>query len=422
MGSRKRAPAPPPPPDYMGLANRQAELQNQQMTQQTWANRPDVQTPWGSMTWQATPVTDPATGQQVTQWSQNISLSPDQQAALDSQMRVQQGLSGQAEQFLGRVGESMSQPFNWQGLPAGGGQMSGGNVALGFGGGGPIASQVGGSQHYSSQAGDALMAQARSRLDPRFQQQEEQMRARLANQGIREGSEAFDREMRNFEMARNDAYNDAAFRAAQLQGAEAARLQGMDIGAGAFQNQAQAQQFGQNQALAGFQNQALAQQFGQNLQAANYNNQLRQQAIAEQQMMRNQPLNELNALLTGQQVGSPQFPQFAQAGMGVAPNLLGAAGMDYNAQMGQYNAALANRQQGWNNLFGGIGAAAQIAGMFSDRVLKSDIKRIGTTARGTPVYEFTMHGKRMIGVIAQEAPSDAVIDVAGLLAVDYRRV
>jgi len=45
------------------------------------------------------------------------------------------------------------------------------------------------------------------RLDPRFQQQEDQLRTRLANQGIAPGSEAYNREMELAYQGKNDAYN-----------------------------------------------------------------------------------------------------------------------------------------------------------------------------------------------------------------------
>lgn len=59
------------------------------------------------------------------------------------------------------------------------------------------------------QAIDAAYTQAQSRLDPRFRQQEEQLRSRLANQGLDPNSPAYQSAMREFEMSRNDAYTGA---------------------------------------------------------------------------------------------------------------------------------------------------------------------------------------------------------------------
>jgi hypothetical protein len=184
-----------------------------------------------------------------------------------------------------------------------------------------------------------------------------------------------------------------------------------------FYNRALQQNFG-NQLTANQQN------FQQMLQEQEFQQRLRQQAIAEQQTARVQPLNELNALLTGQQVGTPQMPSFNTAGLAQTPNLLRAADMGYQADLGQYNAMLANQQAQRQGLFGALGAAANIAGLFrlSDRRLKSKIKRIGETARGTPLYIYEMFGRPQIGVIAQEAPAHAVVNIGGLLAVDYNEV
>jgi hypothetical protein len=59
------------------------------------------------------------------------------------------------------------------------------------------------------QAIQAAYGQATSRLDPRFQQQESQMRTQLLNQGLDPTSEAFQTEMKNFNMGKNDAYTSA---------------------------------------------------------------------------------------------------------------------------------------------------------------------------------------------------------------------
>lgn len=52
-----------------------------------------------------------------------------------------------------------------------------------------------------------LMDLGRKRLDPMFAQKDEALRARLANQGINVGSEAYRREMEGMGQQQNDAYN-----------------------------------------------------------------------------------------------------------------------------------------------------------------------------------------------------------------------
>lgn len=52
-----------------------------------------------------------------------------------------------------------------------------------------------------------LMELGSKRLDPRFAQEEEALRSRLINSGVREGTAAYDSAFRNFSEGKNDAYN-----------------------------------------------------------------------------------------------------------------------------------------------------------------------------------------------------------------------
>jgi hypothetical protein len=73
------------------------------------------------------------------------------------------------------------------------------------------------------------------------------------------------------------------------------------------------QQLGRNQNQF---NQALSanqQNFGQAMNQSAYANALRQQQMAEAMQKRGFSLNEINALLSGQQVGTPQMPNFMGA-------------------------------------------------------------------------------------------------------------
>lgn len=144
--------------------------------------------------------------------------------------------------------------------------------------------------------------------------------------------------------AAQDAYNAAQaqrFGQGQAQGqfANTAQQQAYEqaMGRGQFANQAQQQQFGQNaaqgafansaqqqqymQALqrAGFGNDAIMQMFGAGGQAADRQNALRAQQMQEAMALRNQPLNEISALLSGSQVTTPQFNPFSAQGIGAAP-------------------------------------------------------------------------------------------------------
>ena len=94
----------------------------------------------------------------------------------------------------------------------------------------------------------------------------------------------------------------------------------------------------------------------------------RQQAIQEEEYRRHIPLNELNALMHGNQVTLPQFQQYQGGGNIEPPNYFAAAQGQFGAQRDLYNqqaATAASNTQGLYSLGGslagaGIGAAAII--------------------------------------------------------------
>lgn len=421
MGGKGSAPAAP---DYVGAAQEQASASREATMTQNYANRPVINTPFGSQTWGTQAVTDPATGQPVTQWTQNTTLAPDLQSALDAQIGTQLGRSQLAGGFMERVGQEYAQPFDWQNLP----QMAQLNqqarlgtrvtdytpgiqtdvaqrgVASGFGFGGPQMGLNTGDNpalpQVDSTYRDTVARQLMERMTPVHERQQNQLETQLANQGFTVGSEGYKRALDELQQRQSaERYNalDAA-------GQEAQRLFNMgmgsrqqafqeDVAGGQFGNQAQAQLYGQmmgqadlmnragsqafqqdlaaqqfrNQALGQSsaldlarmqaQNQAIAQQQALNQQFADQQNRLRQQAIAEQQMRRGMSLNEMNALLSGQQVQMPTMPSFTAAGRAETPNILGATQMGYDAQLGAYNAQQAAGANTLGGLFS-LGSAA----------------------------------------------------------------
>ena len=113
--------------------------------------------------------------------------------------------------------------------------------------------------------------------------------------------------------------------------------------------------------------------------------QARQSALQEQAYLRNEPLNTLSAVRTGAQVQGPQFVNSAQQATTAGPDILGAAQMGYNAQMGDFNAkqaAQANLNQGLFSL-----ASAGIP-LMSDIRAKENIKAIGVMDNGLTLYSF----------------------------------
>ena len=141
----------------------------------------------------------------------------------------------------------------------------------------------------------------------------------------------------------------------------------------------------------------------------------RGQAFSEALAQRNQPLNEISALMSGSQVSNP-------SSMSSPMPQAGVAGVDYTGLVNQkYQADMASHQ---NKLGGLFGMASAGIGLFSDRRLKKDIKRVGQTDAGTPIYsyKYVWGGPTEIGVMAQDVPDAAFMIDSGYLAVDYAEV
>jgi len=365
MGGKGSAPATP---DYLGATQLQGELNKENLNTQNYANRPTINTPFGTQSWGTQSVTDPATGQVVTQWTQNNTLAPGLQSALQDQINIQSGRSNLANNFMGRVANEYGTAPDYSNLPnmaqaAQPGSLQTGTtdyvpgLATSFNFGSPL-------PQFDSSYRDTVANQLMQKMQPTHDYQQRQLEAKLSNMGFRAGTEGYDRELKNL------ANRQAAerYNALDTAGNEAQRLYNMQMGTAQ-------QSFNQNQAAAQFQNQALgqanaldlanmqagnqamAQQYNLNQQFANSQNQLRQQAIAEMLQRRGTSLNEMNALLNGQQVQMPQMPSFNTAGMAQTPNIVGALQSQYDAQLGAYNA----QNAGMNNL---LGAGAQLGAAY----------------------------------------------------------
>lgn len=209
---------------------------------------------------------------------------------------------------------------------------------------------------------DRITSLGSQRLDPRFATEEDALRTRLANSGIQEGSKAWNDAYKNFSQSKNDAYNQL-----YLQGSG--------------------------------------------------------QAMQESLAQRNQPINEISALLSGSQVSTPTFgstPQTSVAGTDVA-GITQNAYLDAN-QQAQQSVAANNATMG--GLFGLAGTLGTGLIKYSDENLKEDIKKVGELDNGLPVYSYRYKagGPTEIGLIAQDVEKvnpDAVARVAGALAVNY---
>lgn len=341
-GGKGSAPAAP---DYTGAAQQQAQSSKETTTMQNFANRPNQQTPWGGTTWTPTSTTDPSTGQQVTQWTQNLNLTPDSQHALDSQLQVQSGRSDIANSVLPRVQQEMSTPWDFsQFTPRAGGDMNTPTLDTSA----PTQTTRNFDPNQFSAERDQFIAAQRKLMDPYHDQNRQLLDSKLINQGITQGSAAYEQAKREQadQFARDDLQAIAGGQQEQLAMHNAGLAQ-------------EGQAFGQDVASQQAGNQAQQAQQGVDITGANFTNNLRMQQIVEEMQRRGMSLNEINALLTGQQVQTPQMPGFVTAAGAQPTQFLSAAQLTGQHGLDVYNTEQMARQGMMSGLFGLGGTALQ---------------------------------------------------------------
>ena len=218
----------------------------------------------------------------------------------------------------------------------------------------------------------------RRATQPRLDRDREALETRLANQGIGYGTDAWSSAMDDY----GRTVNDARLGAISQAGAEQQRYANMVLGTGAAQDAQRSQAM--------------------------------EQAIA----MRNQPINEVTALMSGSQLQAPNFGIYNPGGAPITDN----AGIINDIYQGELN-AYGTQMSGHNSLMGGLfGLAGSI---ISDARLKTDMTLVGEQ-NGFGLYAFRYlwdePGTERIGHIAQEvlqSRPDAVEDMNGIYAVNY---
>lgn len=374
-------------PDYTALAMQQGEMSEEALINQNYANRPDQYTPFGSNTFTTGAFTDPATGEDVTSWTNTTALSPELQDIYNKQLAIQGGRSDIAGMLTGMLGAEFSNPIDWRGLsPVG--YVPGGRYTL-------AEPDVGNPYATRQAAENSVYDQAMSRLAPQQDSEKLALENKMRNQGLSPQDASWQSQIQNQGNTFNDANNQALWSANKAGLAESNQMY--------------------NQLLSRNQNrfdQALSannQNFGQTMDRSKYANQIRQQQIAEIMQQRGYQVNEINALMGGNQIGLPAMPNFSQSEQATPPDVVGAGVAQANAEAAQ------------NPTNALIGAGATVgAAAISDRRLKYNIKRIGTN-KGYPWYSYNLKydGSAHEGVMADEIPEKYTVDFGGLKAVNY---
>lgn len=359
---------------------------------------------------------DPNSGQTHTipNYTETVTLSAPQQAIKDQHDQTQLNLAQLGNSQSQSISQMLGTPLDHAGLPERG-DMSAVQAPefQNIGDVGDIARTYGQDDFSSDRqrVEDALLA----RMQPSLDRDREQLETRLASQGIRAGSQAF-----------NDAFqthaqqvNDARFGAILNAGQEQSRLTGLEAQRAAFENSAQAQAFGQESARVQQNNNNAQNLFNAGITRVNAANNDRNQALDEQSALRDRRINEITALMSGSQVKSPQFNNI---------NTAQIANTDFASIQNNYdqlkNDQYKTQSESWGQMVGGLMGGASSMMMMSDRRAKENIRKVGETDDGQNIYSYRYKagGPTQLGLMAQEVEKKkpgAVVECRGLKMVNY---
>jgi len=254
--------APPPAPDPAATAAAQANANVKAATAQQQMNMVNQVTPYGTMNYTQDGYWLDKNGKPSNpRYTATTVLSPEEQRNLDQQH--------QFDNLVNTLGINQTQKLT---------DLLGKPVDLN-----------------NAATESRLMELGSARLTPQLDRQRAQLTSRLANQGVYQGSEAYDNAMRQFGQQENDAYNQLL-------------LQG------------------------------------------------RGQAVQEALTERNQPINEISALMNGGQVSLPNFGNTPQTQV-AAPDVAGLTMDAYKyGPLAQWQNQQATNQAMMGGLFG-LGSA-----------------------------------------------------------------
>jgi len=383
-------------PDPMQTALEQMGLSKDLALWVLQQNRENQVTPYGSSTHTQNP---------DGTWTQNVTLTPQQQNLLDTQTEMQTRLGSATGNLVDQVNNIYSKPIDFSGLP----QLSSGtttknvstspmkdqidpygNIKTSIDDAGPIQRQVdtsginpltysankgniqsqidmsgvpslvGGQDllGFQNEARDAAWNNAKAALDPQWNSYETGLETKLANQGVMQNSDAWNKAIS--EMSRNRQYDySQAQNNAVSQGLTAASQlynQGLSsnqnaynqaLGRGNFTNAAQAQDFGQNYDNATLGNQASMDMFNARRAVMSDANAAQQQQFGQ---------NEANAVFgnTAQAQGfdqnKSQAEMYNKAKYQEYLQNMGNAELNNSAVNQDYSTSLSTRNQGINEL------------------------------------------------------------------------
>jgi hypothetical protein len=296
--------SPPPAPDYTGAAQATAAGNKEAAISAQAGNMINQYTPYGSVTYAERGRIDG-----TPQYSQTVTLSPEQQAAYNKDVAMNARLQDVGMQGVGYVQSALNAPLQSPGQAVGSigstqftsnvqapnlqtqmgnigdlqRNVSQPNIGLTTGAqAGQLQTSVQDPSLVQQQVTDALYKQQTQYLDPQFERSQAKMENQLANQGITRGSEAWNNAMQDAAMQKQQAYESARSSAIGQGVAAGSQMFQNQLAGGQFANTAQGQAYQQQLANAQMQNQARAQQLQEALSTGQFANQAQAQAYQQE--------------------------------------------------------------------------------------------------------------------------------------------
>jgi hypothetical protein len=282
------AKSPKPPNPYQQASAQQAAELGASMGSSI-INNPNTYTPYGSQTYglagYETIYDAQGKAQYVPRYNQYQTLSPDQMVLMGYETGTQGNLGLTAMEQSAKMRDFLNQGINTAGMQGWQAAQAPGAVSRNF-------RQ---DQGATDRAGieNAMMASYRRQTDPQNRAQQ----AQLAARGMSPGSQGYG----TWQQGQQDAQAEAARQAYLASGQESRAAQD------AYNQVEQAR------------NAATLQEYQMGSDYASNLNNLRQAQVQEAFALRNQPINEIMALLGGSGVTMPQFQPFSRQGINAAP-------------------------------------------------------------------------------------------------------
>lgn len=298
--------SPPPPPDPFATARAQSAADRETARTNALLLNPTVNSPYGRVRY--TQNTEKIGDDTIQRPVQTIELSEANQRNLNKRNEL--------TDYLGNVGVNLARqmpnnPFDTS-------RFKPREQDIDFSGVDRIGT-INDFQNDRKRIEDAVYNRQLRLLQPELQRREDQIRERLIQTGNPQGSQAYTNELNRFDKARNQALADLADRSVRAGSNEQDRL--FNLG-----------------------NMLRQQQIGEAYRPYQVSDQIRRDQLSEGQMLRNQQINELAALLQGREaINNPMQAQYSQAALR-SPDLMGMINQNYGHQLNAYNTRFNNQE------------------------------------------------------------------------------